>query len=271
MRFALVVEYDGTEFSGSQFQANARTVQGELERAAGTIFGGGLPRVKLASRTDAGVHAVGQVAAIDLDTQISSDVIRNAFNGNLPDDVRVHYVKMVPDGFDPRRDAIAREYRYVINDGATSSPIRRRTEYHVRSRLDAVIMDRAARHFEGVHDFASFAAATKEPITTIRRVETAIVHRRDDERIVFDIRANAFVRQQIRRMVGVLIAVGRGTCALDEVARLLSRPKRDSATQNAPPHGLTLTRVVYGAESGIPEDISSLAIGTQRSRAGDDS
>ena len=271
MRFALVVEYDGTEFSGSQFQANARTVQGELEQAARTIFGDGLPRIKLASRTDAGVHAVGQVAAIDLDTRISTDEIRNAFNGNLPDDVRVHDVKIVPDGFDPRRAAIAREYRYVINDGATSSPIRRRNEYHVRSRLNTDPMDRAARYFEGVHDFASFAAATKEPVTTIRRVESASVRRRDDERIVFDIRAIAFVRQQIRRMVGVLIAVGRGTCALDEVARLLSRPKRDSATQNAPPHGLTLMRVVYRTGSGIAEDLSSLTIGTQQSRADDDS
>ena len=247
MRFALVVEYDGTDFSGSQFQANARTVQGELEHAARIVFGDDVGRMRLASRTDAGVHALGQIAAFDVKPSRSSYEIRNALNGNLASDVRVHKVETVPDDFDPRRDAIAREYRYVINDAATASPILRRAEYHVRQTLDASAMNRAARLFEGTHDFASFAAATNDESSTIRRVESARVYRRSDNRVIFDVRANAFVRQQIRRMVSTLIAVGNGSSSIDWVEHLVEAPARNSATQNSPPQGLTLLRVAYPA------------------------
>ena len=245
MRFALVVEYDGTDFSGSQYQANARTVQGELENAARTVFGDNVGRMRLASRTDAGVHATGQVAAFDTNTHKPVSEIRGALNGNLANDVRVHKVEEMPDGFDPRRDAIAREYRYVVNDTATASPMNRRTEYHVRESLEVSAMDEAAKLFEGTHDFASFAAATYDESSTIRLVESARVYRRSDNRVIFDIRANAFVRQQIRRMVAVLISVGSGAFPIKGVRSLVEVPARNSATQNAPPHGLTLLRVVY--------------------------
>ncbi len=248
MRFALVVEYDGTDFSGSQFQANARTVQGDLERAARIVFGDDAGRMHLASRTDAGVHALGQIAAFDSNVRKPASEIRNALNGNLACDVRVHNVKPMPDDFDPRRDAIAREYRYVINDAAIASPINRRVEYHVRQALDVSEMVEAARFFEGTHDFASFAAASKDDSTTVRHVESARVYRRSDNRLIFDIRANAFVRQQIRRMVATLISVGNGSSAIDRVRSLVEVPTRNSATQNAPPHGLTLLRVAYSAE-----------------------
>lgn len=245
MRFALVVEYDGTDFSGSQYQANARTVQGELEHAARIVFGDGVGRMRLASRTDAGVHAIGQIAAVDTRVRKPVVEIRNAFNGNLPSDVRVHTVAAMPDGFDPRRDAMAREYRYVINDTDTASPMNRRTEYHVRRALDVSAMDEAAKLFEGIHDFASFAAATDDESSTTRHVESAHVHRRPDNRVIFDIRANAFVRQQIRRMVATLISVGIGSSSIESVKSLIEVPTRYAATQNAPPHGLTLVRVAY--------------------------
>ncbi len=248
MRFALVVEYDGTDFSGSQYQTNARTVQGELENAARAVFGDDAGRMRLASRTDAGVHAIGQIAAFDTHIGKPATEIRNALNGNLPRDLRVHNVEAVSDDFDPRRDAIARDYRYVIDDAETASPLHRRTEYHVRQSLDESLMDEAAKLFEGVHDFASFAAATNEEAPTVRRVESARVYRRSDGRVVFDIRANAFVRQQIRRMVAALISVGNGSSSLQRVDDLVSVPKRNSATQNAPPHGLTLMRITYAPE-----------------------
>lgn len=247
MRFALVVEYDGTDFSGSQFQANARTVQGELERAARIVFGDNVGRMRLASRTDAGVHAIGQIAAFDTNVRKPVSEIRNALNGNLASDVRVHNVEPMPDGFDPRRDAIAREYRYVINDAATASPMNRRHEYHVRQTLDESAMDEAAKFFEGTHDFASFAAATNEESSTIRHVESARVYRRSDDRVIFNIRANAFVRQQIRRMVAALISVGTGSSSINRVQSLIKVPARNSATQNAPPRGLTLLWVEYPA------------------------
>ncbi len=252
MRFALVVEYDGAEFRGSQYQANARTVQGDLEIAANIVFGRRDERIRMASRTDAGVHALGQIAALDLDTDMSTHEIRNALNGNLADDVRVLRVAAMLASFDPRRDAVAREYRYVINDGITASPLRRRYEYHVRRRLDIASMSEAAHLFIGVHDFASFAAASKENGSTVRLVQSSEVYRRtDDDRVIFDVRANAFVRQQIRRMAASLIAVGRGASTIEEVSAMVSMPKRGMATQNAPPHALTLMRVVYPSESGL--------------------
>ena len=250
MRIALIVEYDGAEFSGSQFQLNARTVQGDLESAAAKIFGKKIDRIGLASRTDSGVHAFGQVASLDVETRLSVEEMRNAMNGNLPADICVKLLKRVPANFDPRRDAVAREYRYTINDAATHSPIRRRREYHVNRRLDVAAMADAAKNFVGVHDFASFAASTTHPFSTVRQVEYATVTRDTEDRIAFDIRANAFVRQQIRRMVAALIAVGNGSRNEDWIVSLINHPRRESASQNAPPHGLTLMRVVY------PPDLS---------------
>ena len=248
MRIALIIEYDGADFSGSQFQLNARTVQGELETAAATIFGRNVSRISLASRTDAGVHAFGQVASLDVDTDMPDEEMRRAMNGNLPDDVCVKLVRRVQDDFDPRRDAVAREYRYAINDGPTHSPTHRRREYHVNRRLDVAAMADAARNFVGVHDFASFAASTTHSVSTVRQVESATVTRTSINRIAFDIRANAFVRQQIRRMVAALIAVGNGSRNEDWIMSLINRPRRDSSSQNAPPHGLTLVRVIYGPD-----------------------
>ncbi len=250
MRIALIVEYDGADFSGSQFQLNTRTVQGELETAAATIFGEKSGRISLASRTDSGVHAFGQVASLDVETRLSNEEMRHAMNGNLSSDLCVKLVKLVPANFDPRRNAVAREYRYAINDSPTHSPIRRRREYHVNRRLDVTAMADAARNFTGVHDFASFAASTAHPVSTVRHVESATVTRDTEDRIAFDIRANAFVRQQIRRMVAALIAVGNGSKNEDWIVSLINHPRRDSASQNAPPHGLTLMRVVY------PTDLS---------------
>ncbi len=254
MRRALIVEYDGADFSGSQFQLNARTVQGELETAAATIFGENVSRINLASRTDAGVHAFGQVASLDVDTDMPDEEMRSAMNGNLPADVCVNLVRSVPDDFDPRRDAIAREYSYRINDGPTHSPIRRRREYHVNRRLDVTAMAGAARNFIGVHDFASFSASTTHPVSTVRQVESATLTRISTNRIAFDIRANAFVRQQIRRMVAALIAVGKGSRNEDWIMSLINCPSRDLASQNAPPHGLTLMRVVYSPDLSLGVD-----------------
>ncbi len=251
MRTALIVEYDGADFSGSQFQLNARTVQGELESAAATIFGDDAGRISLASRTDAGVHAFGQVASLDIETRMPVDEIRDAMNGNLPPDISVKHVKRVRQDFDPRRDAVAREYRYIINDGPASSPIRRRREYHLKRRLEVALMTNAARHFIGVHDFASFAATTTDHGSTIRVMETVVVKRNSENRIVFDFRANAFVRQQIRRIVSALIAVGNSSKTEDWIASLIHSPKRGAATQNAPPHGLTLMRIDYGPQLSL--------------------
>jgi len=247
MRFALVVEYDGTDFSGSQFQPDARTVQGALEAASNTRFGPDTGRIRLASRTDAGVHALGQVAALDCQTGMDEGEVLRAMNGNLPLDVGVKAVKAVTDDFDPRRDATCREYRYVICDDIAPSPLRRRYECYVRRGLDVAAMSDAAGAFIGINDFKSFAAASAEGGSTVRRVDSSLVRRRHDGRIVFEIRANAFVRQQIRRMAALLISIGDGSCSLEDVQDLIEKPRLNGASQNAPPHGLTLMRVEYAA------------------------
>ncbi len=261
MRFALILEYDGAEFSGSQFQLNARTVQGVLEEALTTIFGVFASRISLASRTDAGVHALGQVASFDVETRMTVAELHRAMNGNLPLDVSVKNVLPVKDDFDPRRNASAREYRYVINDGATPSPLRRRYEYHVRRPLDVETMSLVAQRFVGTHDFESFVASTTDDGSTVRRVESASIRRNREDRIVFDIRANAFVRQQIRRMVAALIAVGTGSRPPEWIAKLIASPAPNAAAQNAPPHGLTLMRVLYPPETlpvgGSADGVSS--------------
>ncbi len=245
MRWALIIEYDGTDFNGSQSQLNARTVQDVIESAAATIFGEGLDRIRLASRTDAGVHAEGQVATLDVATAMSAHEFRDALNGNLPPDVAVLSVCRARHDFDPRRDAIAREYRYTINDNKARSSLRRRYEYHVGRRLDVEAMARVAELFLGVHDFASFAASTTDAGSTIREVTNSSVQRSEDGLVMFDVRANAFVRQQIRRMVAALIAVGVGNRSIAWVKESLGSPVRGAASQAAPARGLTLRRVIY--------------------------
>ena len=245
MRLALILEYDGAQFSGSQFQLNTRTVQGTLEQALNTIFADEVSRASFASRTDAGVHAIGQVATFDVNTRMPLNQLRRAINGNLPRDVTVKQVKQVNNDFDPRRDAILREYRYIINDDPTPSPLRRQYECNVQRPLDVNAMMIASQHFVGTHDFESFAASTTDTGSTVRHVLSASAIRNPEDRIVFDIRANAFVRQQIRRMVAALIAVGKGSHTEQWIASLIDSPQRNAIPQNAPPHGLTLMRIIY--------------------------
>ncbi len=255
MHIGSVVEYAGTGFSGSQFQPNARTVQGDLEIAAGKVFKTDLIRFRMASRTDAGVHATGQVASFTVDTGMNTIDVRNAMNANLYKDIQLRHVVQVPASFDPRRDARFREYRYVINDDQVSSPINSHLEYHVRSPLDVDAMNIAAHLFLGSHDFAAFAASTVDKlVSTVRHVDTARVERRaSDGRIIFCVRANAFVRQQIRRMAAMLIAIGNGSAEPSRISHHLNHPIRGAASQNAPAKGLTLTKIGYDEESASSE------------------
>lgn len=259
LHIATIIEYDGTCFSGSQFQKNARTVQGELEKAASRIFKTPNVRFKMASRTDAGTHATWQVASIKIFGDMTPVQIRSAFNANLDHDVKIRHVGMVSEEFDPRRDAISREYRYVVNDGAVPSPIRRHIEHHVRQPLSHRIMNEAAKIFIGTHDFASFAAPYPDrDKSTIRRVEHSEVERNSDDRIVFTIRANAFLRQQVRRMTSALIQLaaspsGSHSKLMHDMQRLLDNPRPGAYSQVAPAKGLCLFNIEY------PPDTVSLA------------
>jgi tRNA pseudouridine38-40 synthase len=251
--FGLVVEYDGTDFRGSQLQASARTVQGELERALCAIMGR-RTRARLASRTDAGVHATAQVAAFEAQTRLNTGSIRRALNHHLPPDLRVRCAQPVPALFDPRRRARSREYVYTMNDNDAPPAVFRRTESHVREHLDEYAMHAAALEFIGVHDFAAFAGpAAVEGASTLRRIEAAAV-RREGSRVLFTVRGNAFLHQQVRRMTSALVQAGTGRTGPGAVSALLAGGKRRNAGRIAAPQGLCLTRIEYegAGPCGLP-------------------
>ncbi|MSQ08386.1 MAG: tRNA pseudouridine(38-40) synthase TruA [Dehalococcoidia bacterium] len=256
--FGLIVEYDGTELFGSQLQANARTVQGELEQALAKITGQ-RTRVRLAGRTDSGVHATGQVAAFDAEIRLETVSIRNALNYYLPEDVRVRCAQEAPPRFDPRRRARSREYVYTLNDAPSRPALHRRTEFHVRERLDEKAMHTAAQALTGEHDFAAFAGpATLKGASTVRRIDAAGVCREGD-RVIFTVRGNAFLHQQVRRMAGALIDAGSGAMTLDQFKKVLGSGRKNGAKRLAGPQGLCLTKVNYESPGpcGLPEHASA--------------
>jgi tRNA pseudouridine38-40 synthase len=253
-RFAATVRYDGTEFSGSQLQPGARTVQAELEKAALALFGAPV-RVALAGRTDAGVHARGQVMAFSVDSALDEATVGRALNALLPADVAVASVRSVEPGFDPRRQALRRHYRYTIATGAVRDPLRRRTSWHVTGPLDLAAMAGAAGRLPGTRDFSACSGPIPEGRTAVRRVSRAEWSTEGCD-IRFDIEGNAFLPQMVRRLTGAFVRVGRGAMTEEEFARRLDEALPGSIGPVAPPQGLVLVRVWYGEETGDEHDNS---------------
>ncbi len=253
MRIGLLLEYDGTELHGSQLQSSVRTVQGEVETALVALFGRQI-RLHLASRTDSGVHATGQVGAFNIETGLPLVTVHKALNHHLPRDVAVVHAARVTDSFNPRRDAESREYRYTMYDRPSRSPCLRRQAAHIRAPLDDVAMSEAADRLAGEHDFAAFAGpATPADAITVRRIEHVSLAR-DGDRVTFQIRGNSFLHQQVRRIVGTLTRVGRADMDGNAFGELIVRAKRGAAKDLAPARGLCLTKVNYSDadESGLP-------------------
>lgn len=249
-RLALIVEYDGTDFSGSQLQENARTVQFELENAASGRLTLPSDRIRLASRTDTGVHATHQVASCTTRFNMTTDQIRDGMNSRLPQDVAVREVHFVRDDFDPMRDALSRAYTYEINVGDTRSALRCRTELYMRQMPNVANMSESAQSFVGTHDFASFAAidrnAPQRP--TVRRIDEFRVEQvasGQNQRVSITVRGSSFLRQQVRRMVGLLLAIGLGKATPGELLDHLNRPRRGAYPRPAPAHALTLSHIEY--------------------------
>ena len=242
-RFAATVTYDGTEFAGSQLQPSVRTVQQELESAGRALFGVGT-RVALAGRTDAGVHARGQVAALTVETRLDAATVERALNALLPADVAVRSVQTVDEGFDPRRWARRRSYRYRVYQGVTRDPLSRRFAWHVVQPLDVSAMTKAAEALIGRQDFIACSGPLEAGRTSVRTVFEAGWHRESDV-VTFDITAEAFLPNMVRRMAGALVQVGRGTLEGDEFVRLLKQAKPSTIGPLAPPEGLCLERVEY--------------------------
>lgn len=246
MRYCARVEYDGTDFSGFQAQRpGIRTVQGALEAALAHLSGGIRRPVDGAGRTDAGVHATGQVIAFSYAGRLSAAELTEALNGLLPPDVAVRDVRRAARGFRPRYAARYREYRYTVWDGPRS-PLRERTAFRVRTHLDENAMARAATAFEGRHDFTAFGGPDPQPVRNVHHVRV----RREGHLITIDVRADAFLRGMVRRMVAALLAVGSGRMEETAVAAALAGAGPALGGAAAPARGLCLRRVVLGRRRG---------------------
>ncbi len=243
-RIALLVEYDGTEFAGSQAQLRQRTVQDVIEHALAS-FTGERQRVRFAGRTDAGVHALGQVVTLDTQTAHAPARFIEAVNRYLPFDVAVRAACEVLMAFDPRRSASSRLYRYAIEDGRPRSPLTRRTAWQIKAPLDAEAMARAAETLpRSATDWSAFAGRVPADRSTVRTLTACEVLRCEPYRIVVQMEAQAFLPHQVRRTVGALVEVGVGRLTVEAFARLLDGTP-SSAGPSAPAQGLTLVAVRY--------------------------
>ena len=244
MRLAMVVEYDGTGYSGFQYQNNAKTVQEQIEKAIEALTSESV-RIKAAGRTDAGVHALGQVVAFDTNAPYTPETVRRALNARLPEDIAVRSAFSVGPGFDPRRDAVSRLYRYTLLVSDVRSPLMRRVAHRIRRRMRMDQAREAARLMTGTHDFASFGGALERPgASTVRRIDR-IELSTEDNLIHIDVEGNAFLPHQVRRMAGAMVDVGTGRLCVDDVKRQLSVAPDAPPTRSLPPHGLCLIGVNY--------------------------
>jgi tRNA pseudouridine38-40 synthase len=243
-RMALLVEYQGTAYGGSQLQANRPTIQGALEQALRTLTGESI-RVALAGRTDAGVHAKGQVAAFDSTSRLPVETFARGANALLPLDISVRAAAEAPARFDPRRQALSRSYRYTLHLRPQRSGLLRHFAWQAPAALDLDELAAVAGSLVGRHDFAAFTRPSEARRANTERDVMRAALRQKGELALFDIEANAFLVQMVRRIVGALVEVGSGKRTQAQFAELLDEPQPGAASFVAPPHGLCLMQVRY--------------------------
>lgn len=250
MRLRLDLSYDGTNFRGWATQPGLRTVQGEVESALAMILRlDEVPRLTCAGRTDAGVHARGQVAHVDLD-DVDPPTLERRMRRLLPADIALRSLTAAADGFDARFAALERRYVYRLCDQpAGPDPLLRSMVVHAPRPLDVDAMNAASEHLVGLHDFASFCKR-REGATTVRTLRELHSVRTGDL-IETTVRADAFCHSMVRSLMGALIAVGEGRCEPSWSAELVSRATRDARVTVMPPHGLVLEEVVYPDDDGL--------------------
>ncbi|HEX6716269.1 MAG TPA: tRNA pseudouridine(38-40) synthase TruA [Pyrinomonadaceae bacterium] len=249
MNYKLLLQYDGTDFHGWQIQDDLRTVQGELTHALSLIEGHSV-NVHGSGRTDAGVHAEGQVASVEIQREISTAKLRSAINGNVGRDVRVLHVETLPEDFHARYSALEKTYVYRIVNGPVISPFWWRFAHHEARLLDLESMKQASELFCGKHDWTAFSAAQSDVEDRIRTVTKMEIVERIDERshgslIEIQVSANGFLRYMVRTMAGALMALGRGELDGEAISEALETGARSAAAVTAPPCGLTLLSVRY--------------------------
>ena len=275
----LTVAYDGAAYVGWQRQASGSSIQGLLEAALLAIEGAPVAVVG-AGRTDAGVHALGQVASVQLRHQITPDALVRAVNARLPPDIRVVAAAVAPEPFHARFDATAKTYRYRLLHGAVMSPFGRRHGWHVPEPLDHERMADAGRVLVGTHDFAAFQATGSSTPTTVRTLFELTVGRVSPDPwsldggagsavTIIDVRGGGFLRHMVRVVVGTLVEVGRGQRNGADVERVLRAGDRGAAGPTAPPHGLFLMRVEYRRGDSSGEQASVAADASDRRSPGE--
>jgi len=239
----LLLSYDGTDFSGWQRQPDRRTVQQVLEEAIGRLTGV-VPSTNASGRTDAGVHALGQVVHFYTASRHDPETFVKALNAMLPRDVRVKGAWDVPQSFHATLDAKAKLYRYVIDNGRIVDPFQTRYAWHVVQKLDAAAMHRAAQALKGRHDFHSFETNWPNRTSSVRTITHVAVNRMNDA-VWVDVEADGFLYNMVRSITGTLVEVGKGKWPEAKVAEIIAAEDRREAGPTAPPQGLFLVRVRY--------------------------
>jgi tRNA pseudouridine38-40 synthase len=264
-RLRLDISYDGTDFSGWAEQPGRRTVQGELQSALARVLRIPTPLLTVAGRTDAGVHARGQVAHVDVPASVweaEGERLLRRLAGVLPPDVRVTAVAPAPPGFDARFSALFRRYVYRVSDAPGGvDPLRRHEVLWHRRPLDVDRMNEAAAALLGEHDFAAYCRK-REGASTVRELQRLEWRRESEHVYAATVQADAFCHNMVRALVGALLAVGDGRRPPEWPAQVLRAGVRDSAVHVVPPHGLTLEEVRYPAD----EELAARAAATRRFR-----
>ena len=242
-RILLTISYDGTNYSGWQKQKNAVTVQGEFDKACSTLFKTDIESIG-ASRTDAGVHALGQRAVIDVDTSIPAEKIPLALNPLLPDDIVVTHAEEVGADFNPRFKALKKTYEYSIYNAPFRNPIYRNYSEYVRCELDLDSIRTACEAFVGEHDFRAFCASGNSSKTTVRIIYSLDIEK-DGDFIKIRVTGNGFLYNMVRIIAGTLIYVGEGRIVPDNLPEIIASGDRRKAGKTAGPSGLVLVKIMY--------------------------
>lgn len=239
------ISYDGTNFSGYQIQPNKRTVQQEIEAAIAKIHKGKQTRIYSSGRTDAGVHARGQVFHFDTDLTISPDNWKKALNALLPDDIYVYQAEEVDATFHARFSAREKEYRYFVQNTPEIDVFKRNYRYFTADQFDLEAMQAAGKVFEGTHDFTAFSSARSTVKGDKTRTLYEVSCKQQGEKIEFVLRGNGFLYHMVRIIVGVLLDVGRGHVTIEEIREMFAARDRQNVGKTLPPNGLFLWQVTY--------------------------
>ena len=240
----IVIEYDGTDYHGWQCQANLPTVQKTIEDALRQITGESI-KITGSGRTDAGVHAMGQVASFLTETQLDPETLRKALNSTLPRDISIIKAQEVPDDFHAQFSSRSKVYEYRIFNRQHPPALQRNRAWHIPEKLDAGKMKEAAAYLEGTHDFSVFATADITVKTTVRTVERIHVKKTREGIILVEIEADGFLKRMVRMITGTLVQTGRGKLSPEGFGQILAEGEKTKDVFTAPPQGLFLKKVIY--------------------------